>query len=418
MYKKIILNLTFLFCLQRLVIAQNNNSPYSMYGIGDIEQSGFDRSSGMGHAGMALFSNRFLNNSNAASLANLDDYFFNFELATRLKLVTYTGNPISSASGQSSDMQIKKISIAMKIKPKWGLSIGLQPYSSSNYSFFDSKYLIGNNSTLPSYYEGSGSINQLYLAAGYKVSKSLSLGLQASYLFGQLNQTETLATGNGIDSSVITTRKAIIGAPLLKPSFQYTAKLNSKWKMFLGGTATFKTSLNPSYNLSVVYGNSTVSTNSDFKSQDIVLPAQYAGSIAARLKDKFTFAVDYSFQNWSDQNYKGISYQLINSRSLAFGFEVSDKRTFKDLSFERQFFQTGVFINNSYLQINGQQIGSYGATIGYGTNFLRSNLGLQISLEAGKRGTTNVGLIEEAYGQLNFIFSYRDFWFVKVKRFD
>ncbi len=418
MYKKIILNLAFLFCLQRIVIAQNNNSPYSMYGIGDIEQSNFDRTSGMGHAGMALFSNRFLNNSNAASLANLDDYFFNFEMDARLKLVTYSGNPISSASGQSSDMQIKKVSIAMKVKPKWGVSIGLLPYSNSNYSFYDTKNLVGNNLSLPAYYEGSGSINNFYIATGYKVSKNLSVGLQASYLFGQLNQTETLATGNGVDSSLITSRKVIISAPLFKPSFQYTAKINYKWRLFLGGTATIKSTISPNYDLSVTYGNSTVSTNNDFKSKDIILPAQYSGSIAARLKDKYTFAVDYSFQNWSDQNYKGISYQLINSKKIALGFEVADKKTFKDLTFEKQFFQTGVFVNNSYLQLNGQQIGSYGATLGYGTNFLRSNLSLQVSLEAGRRGTVTQGLIEETYGQLNFIFSYRDFWFVKIKRFD
>jgi len=418
MYKKIILNLAFLFCLQRIVIAQNNNSPYSMYGIGDIEQSSFDRTSGMGHAGMALSSNRFLNNSNTASLANLDDFFFNFELDTRLKLVTYTGNPISNSSGQSSDMQIKKVSIAMKIKPKWGVGIGLLPYSSSNYSFYDTKNLVGNNASLPAYYEGTGSINHFYIATGYKVSKNLSLGLQASYLFGQLNQSETLATGYGIDSSLVTTRKAIVSSPLFKPSFQYNTRINRKWRLYLGGTATLKTTISPTYNLSVNYGYSTVSTNNDFKSHDIILPAQYSGSIAARLKDKFTFAVDYSFQNWSNQNYKGISYQLVDSRKLAFGFEVSDKKTFKDLTFEKQFFQTGVFVNNSYLQISGQQIGSYGATIGYGTNFLRSNLSLQIGLEAGKRGTVTQGLIEETYGQLNFIFSYRDYWFVKIKRFD
>ena len=418
MNKKILLNIAFLVLLQKIVLAQNNNSPYSMYGIGDIEQSNFDRTSGMGHAGMALSSNRFLNSSNAASLANLDDKFFNFEMTARLKLITYTGDPISSSSGQSSDMQIKKIAVAMKIKPRWGLSLGLLPYSNSNYSFLDTKNLIGNNISVPAYYQGSGSMNQLFAAVGYKVAKGFSVGLQASYLFGQMNQTETIGSGNGVDSTIVTSRKIVISSPLIKPSFQYNTKLNHNWSVFFGGTATIKTTINPSYNLSVTDGNSTVATFSDFRSQQIVLPAQYTGSIAARLKDKYTLAVDYSFQNWNDQKYKGISYQLINSNTLGIGFEIADKRTFKDLSFERQFFQTGVFINNSYLQINGQQVGSYGATFGYGTNFLRSSLGMQISLEVGKRGTTTQGLIEETYGQLNFIFSYRDFWYVKVKRFD
>jgi hypothetical protein len=36
-------------------MAQNNTSPYSMLGIGDLEKSNFDRTSGMGHAGVARF---------------------------------------------------------------------------------------------------------------------------------------------------------------------------------------------------------------------------------------------------------------------------------------------------------------------------------------------------------------------------
>jgi len=418
MYNKILLNFLIIICLQKIAIGQNNNSPYSLYGIGDIEQSNFDRSSGMGHAGMSLWSNRFLNNSNPASLANLDDKFFNFEFSTRLRLTTYTGDPISSSAGQSSDMQIKKIAFAMKLKPKLGISLGLLPYSTSNYSFLDAKNLIGNSIRVPAYYQGSGNLSQLYVAAGYQLTKGFTIGLQASYLFGQMNQTESIGAGYGIDSTLVTTRKIIISSPLIKPSFQYNAKLTHDWRLYLGGTATIKTTINPNYNLSVSDGNSTVANYSDFKSKNIVLPSIYSGSIAAKLKDKYTFAVDYSFQNWGDQNYKGLSYQLINSNTLGIGIEIADKRTFKDLSFERQFFQTGVFINNSYLQINGQQIGSYGATFGYGTNFLRSSLGMQVSVEVGKRGTTAQGLIEETYGQLNFIFSYRDFWYVKVKRFD
>ena len=66
--------------------AQNNSSPYSIIGIGDIEKSSFDRTSGMGHAGVALSSNRYIYQANPASYAALDQHFFHFEAAARLNM--------------------------------------------------------------------------------------------------------------------------------------------------------------------------------------------------------------------------------------------------------------------------------------------------------------------------------------------
>ena len=421
---KVILNIAAFVCLQQVVFGQNNNSPYSIYGIGDLEQSSFDRTSGMGHAGMSLTSNRFLYNSNPASLSGLDDKFFNFEMSLRTQIINYTGTPIATGSDASSDLQVKKMCLALKIKPRWGISMGLLPYSTANYSFTNNKYIEGtDNASVPAYYQGTGSINQVYLSNSYKLSKNFSIGLQSSYLFGQLNQTETIAAGYGIDSGLITTRRIIFGRLYFKPGFQFNTKISSNLRLYLGGTATIKTTVNGIYNLSVTDGPSNLpppqnSYFNNFKNNDIVIPALYTGSIAAKLKDKYTLAVDYSFQNWGSTNIQGVGYKLVNSNSLGVGFEVSKKQKFKDIIFERHFWQAGFYYNNSYLQVAGQQIIDYGITFGGGKNFVRSNLGLQLNMELGVRGTTSVGLIQENYAKINLILSYRDFWFVKIKRFD
>ena len=418
MTKKFILNIAAILCFNCVVFGQNNNAPYSIIGIGDIEHSSFDRTSGMGHAGMALSSNRFLYNANAASLSALDNKFFNFEMSTSTKVVQYSGTPISSIASSSSDLQIKKISLAIKVKPRWGIGFGLLPYSNTSYQFYSNKYIIGTNNTTSAYYQGSGHVSQLYLSNGYQLTRGLSIGLQAAYMFGQLNQTENISPGGGIDSSLVTTRKINVGSPYLKPGFQYETKINRNWQLHFGGTATFKTSINGEYNLSVTDGNTTLPAYNNFKGQVITLPAQYSGSIAAKLKDKYTFAVDYSYQNWNDLNVHGYNYRLVNSNFLAAGFELSKKQTYRDITFERHFLQAGVFYSNSYLQVNGQQIANYGVTFGGGKNLVRSNLGVQLNMELGIHGTTNASLIEERYAQINFILSYRDFWFVKVKKFD
>ena len=66
--KKIYLGLIVIFCCTS-GFAQNTASPYSILGIGDIEKSYFDKTSAMGHAGIALTSDRSVLLSNPASLS-------------------------------------------------------------------------------------------------------------------------------------------------------------------------------------------------------------------------------------------------------------------------------------------------------------------------------------------------------------
>lgn len=399
--------------------AQNNTSPYSMLGIGDMEKSMFDRTSGMGHAGLALSSNRFLYQGNPASYVKLDEHFFYVEVATRFRSVGYSGSPITDpAQSYSTDMQFKKIALAIRPKPRWAISVGLLPFSTSNYSFYGKKNIQGSNLTTDAYYEGTGSTNQFYIANSFAVTKKLSVGLQASYLFGQLQETETL-NGEISDSVLSTNRNIFIGNPYLKLGVQYKTKINKDWDLSLGATIANKTRLKADYHLLVKDGNSILVDNEYYKSNYFTIPVTYAGGIAATYQKDFTFAIDYNYQGWSSLNYKGISYSLENSQKISAGAEYSKKLSYLNQAFEKYFFQGGFFYNNSYLRIAGQQLKDVGATLGAGIQLARSGLGLQGALEIGTRGTTNAGLIKEKYTQFNITISYRDFWISrKMKKYD
>ena len=408
-----------------VVKAQNNTSPYSIVGIGDNEKSNFDRTSGMGHTGLALASdvtNRYLYHGNPASYAGLQDKFFNFEVAARYKGVSYAGSPIGNASSsQSSDLQFKKLVVAIKIKPKWGAAIGLLPFSTSNYSYYSFKNVQGSNVSVPTYNEGTGSTNQFFIANSYKINKHLSVGLHTAYIFGQLDQKETLLTSIS-DSLLINDRNVLLGSFYFKGGLQFQTKLSSKWQLLAGATGSLKTPLKANYQLKVTDGSTALIKNEQYKNTYFNLPLMYAGGLAARFKDKYTFAADYNFQSWTGANPNAFNYQLVNSSRYSVGFEYSKKIVYRayqgDLVAEKYFLQTGLFYSNSYLRIYGQQLTDYGLTIGAGFNSIKSNLGLLMGLEIGRRGTTDLGLIRETYTQLQLIFVYRDFWRVKLKRYN
>ena len=161
--------------------AQNVTSPYSIIGIGDLEQSYFNRTSGMANTGIAYSNNNFVTINNPASLTSLTNQLFNVELAGRGKFVQFTGSGITPGL-TAKDFSVEKLSLGIRINKWWGASAGLMPFSTSNYSFSGLQGWSGTNLVLPVDYNGSGGVNRYYLANGFKVSKNLSVGVNLSLI--------------------------------------------------------------------------------------------------------------------------------------------------------------------------------------------------------------------------------------------
>jgi hypothetical protein len=420
MSKKYVLIVSVLIFVGK-VNAQNNASPYSIIGIGDIEKSSFDRTTGMGYAGVALSSSKSLFSINPASYSFLDDYHFNVETSIRYKAISYVGKPITDgANSSSADLVSKKIVFAIKIKPKWGFSFGLLPFSTTNYSFSAKKTVQGTGFTTDAYYEGSGSVNQAYIANSYRIAKGLSVGLQLSYLFGQQQQEETIGTDLS-GGSLYTKRNISLSKGFAVAGIQYNTKLNKKWNIAFGATISNKTQLDATYSLLVQDGTQTIEDNEKYKSSYFTLPFMFTIGVAATLNDKYSFAVDYNHQDWNSAKNTGVNYTLTNSDRLSAGFQYSQKKplpaylqnyTNKNTVYEKSFFQAGIFYSNSYLKMYDQQLKDYGFTIGGGIHSSRG-LGIQGALEVGQRGTTANGLIKENYTQFTLTLLYKEIWYGK-----
>ncbi|MEI8109848.1 MAG: hypothetical protein WCH59_02570 [Chitinophagia bacterium] len=402
--------------------AQNNTSPYSMIGIGDIEKSFFDRTTGMGNAGVARSSNRFIYQANPASYAALDQHFFHFEASARFKYVSYTGDPVSDfANNKSNDLQFKKVNLGTKVTPRWAIGLGLQPFSTVNYSFAAEKPIQGSNLFASAFYSGTGSTNMAFITNSFVVNRNLNIGLQTSYLFGQIEERETLS-GQLTDSAIVTSRNVSIGQARFKLGIQYQTKLNKLWDIAAGGTISNKTDLKANYSLKAVSGNTILLENDYYKTSYFTLPVSYHAGVATTYRNAFTLAFDYNYEGWRETNYQGVSYILDNSQRYSGGFEFSKKSAYMNQMYERYFLQTGFSYSNSYLRINGIQLKDYGLTFGAGAELSRtplSSLAIQGAVELGIRGTTDKGLIRERYTQFTLSLCYRDFWFSrKMKRYE
>ena len=422
------MNKSIIFCffvfLSFISKGQTNNSPYSIIGIGDIENSYFDRTAGMANTGVAVWSKRNLIQNNPATFVRLDTIpfktSFNFEISGRYNGVNYSGTPITNATdNNSTDLQFKKAALAVRLRPRWALSLGLLPFSSSNYSFYENKQVSGSNYSVPSYIQGSGNVSQFYLANSFAITRHLSFGIHTAILFGQFSQIETISSSSVSDSVLTTTRNYSVSSPYIKFGFQYDKDVTNKWNIAIGSTVSLQAKLSGIYDLTVMNGSNTFKTVESNANNYFTIPVSYTGGIATTYAQKLTLAADYNFQPWSSFNYSGLGYKVVDSKRYSVGGQYSGNIKFPNgIVAEKYFLQAGFFYTDSYLQIFGQQIQDHGASIGAGFNSLKSGLGLSAALMVGSKGTTSQNLVKQNYTQISFTLSYRDFWFTAKKKYD
>lgn len=418
--KKIFLALTLVACCVK-TNAQNTASPYSIIGIGNIEKSSFDKTSGLGYAGVALVSDKDVLIGNPASLSFLRNYSyyhntFYFDIAARYKNVNYSGDPIkNSTANQSNDLQFRKLTFTTKPKPKWGLSFGLLPFSSTNYSFTGVRRVQGSNETVPAAYDGNGSTNLIYLSNSLALSKKLSIGVQSAVLFGNFKDREVVYSA--ITDSVLTKEKTVFVSKIVfKGGIIFKDTINKNWNYSLGATGSLRSNMRANYKVKITDGASILKDNEDLITNYTSLPAIFTTGLAVNFKNTYTFVLDYAHQDWSSLNIKGLNYSLKNSDRISTGInyhfypKANDKK-------KEHFLQLGYYNHNTNLSIYGEKINEFAFTLGAGIQL--GSLTLQAALEAGSKGTTNMGLVKENFTQFGIGLTYRDLWnSKKIKRYN
>lgn len=405
------------------VTAQQNSAPYSQMGLGDLDGGFYNRTSGMANTGIGYRSNRFLINNNPASFTGLADQYFTMETALRGEYSTYAGNQVNIASTESGDITFRKLIMGIKLSHHWGSSIGLLPYSTQNYEFTVPYNISGTTVQIADhYYQGHGSVNRAYWANAYEFFHHLSIGVDASYIFGQLNQNDIIqSTGTG-QTLVSTTNNTNLQNLYVTYGAQLYGRVGKKWNYSIGGTYSTKAALLAASTKQVLNNDSLMLQNIQDQEGYLYLPEAWGVGIALTDKQKYTFLADYRYQNWNgvaaQNTYPGQAYGIASAERGSIGFEISKKKVFYNTLVELSYLQGGLYYEKSYLQINGQQIKDYGITFGFGANALKSPLAYSVIFQYGIKGTTNNELIRQNYADVTFLINFGQIWYTKGKKFD
>jgi hypothetical protein len=427
MIKKIIFFLTVAVSVQAFS-QRSSSSPYSFFGVGEEFGTRTVEQISMGSIGAAYSSDRYLNFVNPASLSELRYATYVFGILNN-GLTVKDGTTNQSSSSTS----LSYFSFAFPISKKMGVVFGMQPTSAVGYSLINT---INDTSGDPidiTQFSGTGAVNRVYGGFGLKLFEGFSVGLEADFLFGNvennvLNIRDNVALGTkNVEDSNIRGASVKVGAQY-KTEIRNDIHLNLGASMKLSNTLK-STGVENTYSLSIGAFGSESPRDTIFSGSlrgSLERPLETVLGVGLGKKDKWYAELNYKYQDallptgYLDNTAQSFLYG--DSNRISFGGFFIPKFNSISSYWQRVTYRFGVKYENTGLLVNGvpnsttfTEINDFGISFGLGLPLGNRVSNLNFAFEYGKKGTTDNGLLQENYLNLRLSLSLNDIWFVKRK---
>ncbi len=402
--------------------AQNTYSPYSVFGVGDLQGMGLAHNLAMGGVGISTANPFHLNNKNPALLTA--NRVVVFETAVTMEQKDLSTEELAQ---QNTTGGLGYIAFGFPvIRDVWTMSVGLMPYSIVNYESQDLGFVPGTDAILATTFNGSGGITQAYFASGLKLLKGLSVGFRAAYLFGSIRQETEFFVENTNYLTASVTRNAFsdiafsFGAAYRLELVKDQNYLNFGVTYDLGGDRNV-TRLERLERRDLSGDPQTPRDDPPYLVTDdlegsLQLPAAVGLGIGFEKALKWTVAADFTTSKWSEyRGFDGGLEGLADRTEIAIGGSYIPDPFAVGSYMKRVTYMLGFNYQNTPYLVNDQQIDDFG--INFGVAFpLRNISRLTLAFKVGQRGTTDNDLIQERYYRAFLGITINDNkWFIRRK---
>lgn len=428
-------NKSFLLGFSLLILSQfassqnNTNSPYTRFGYGELIDANSGEQRAMGGVSFGARSNKYINSLNPASYSAVDSMTFMFDLGSSA-LISRFSQPTGSKTTFNANLEY--ISLQFPIYKWLGFSAGVLPYSFSGYDFNQKDTVTTPTSTnvsdtigYTSSFSGQGGFSQVYGGVSANFFNHISVGINAYYMFGSLNNYRILSFSNStnatnetqLKSITSTTQKNSITANNLR--FRYGAQFYNtfadKHDLTLGLIYEQKTKFNG--NFSQVKFDSQTDTMSVAGSSDFELPQTLGAGVFYTFDKKISVGLDYSLQQWAHARYFGQTDSLNNRSKISVGLEYIPNPRARKFA-DKIHYRAGFNVSDSYYNVNGNiPPKNFGISFGLGLPLYNKATNtvsmLNTTFEYGKIGSSS--LLREDYFKFSLNVVFNEHWFFKSK---
>ena len=444
---------TFVAVSMREVSAQGGAavtaySPYTMFGIGELQTIGTTQMRSMGGVGVAWRSTQMPSMVNPAgySATMKNSFLFNVGIEGNFlqnvqKQYDANGDFSRLAKNGKNSVNIHEVAVQFPLAKRLGMGLSLMPYSSVGYkmSFLDQSDEVAGNVGAASYlYSGDGDVTEVKLGVGWEPFKNFSIGIAAKYYWGKITHNYTSAVdnnfvGQGSFLSVVGEDEYAISNFKFQVGLQWNMVATDKHLLTLGATYDYGGGLRPKVTKNIALNNTYETT---IIRETGVSQMQLPHSVKAGLmyqNPTFMAAVEYEFQAWGGGNQGRFEENITNSMKVKYvdthtakvGFSYTPNRFDVRNYFKRVSYRLGARYSNYYQEYNGKAIPQIAVTagIGFPIKFMGTS-SVDLSFEYGMRGShalmnaaPKIGMIRQDYFKVGLGFSLfgEDYWFVRPK---
>ncbi len=416
------------------------SSPYSRYGLGLIDPVALPQNIAMG--GITAATNNIsgynnINPANPASYSNINLTTIDIGLYSNIITLSKTGY----ASQTNSNFRLGHVAFGIPISKHSAFSFGLMPYSELGYKYTQTlsrgygTSSPADTNVVNNIYSGEGGLSKAHLGYGIGIGKHLSVGANASYIFGDLKQyasTEFPVTGTSVFYGAFNSRQETnnyVSGLNYDYGAQYTVDFSDTKHLTFGYSGSASTKLNTQTSFIVSQYQTNYTTNVESPAADtvinqrnnfakIVLPQTNRFGIAYKVDNSFLIGADYSMGQWSKLTINGVNQGLQNTSGINVGGQFNPNYNSLNSYWALVDYRLGAHYEKTSVIINNQSINQYGVTFGLGLPLARNGTSfykVNFAADIGRRGTLDNALIRETYINLHLSFTLNDKWFTKYK---
>lgn len=426
--KKILISVIMMASAATAWAQSGTNSPYSQFGYGILSDQSQSMNRGMNGLAYGFHERNQVNALNPASYSALDSLSFIFDAGISGQISNFSEN---GAKHYAKNADIEYIVGAFRIFRRTGVSFGLLPYSNVGYNYYNSDYIDGTKTT--SYintYAGEGGIHRLYIGLGWAPIKEVALGVNVSYMWGDLYNSVTNSYSDASVNSLAKLYSAELKGFSVDLGLQYTAKVSKKDWVTLGVTFSPKHKMKGSPECLVYSYNSqtqVADTTTYTIDKGMKLPLTIGSGLMWNHDNKLKIGFDYQFMKWEDiafPQYTNVNnaakYTLnenyFNNRSkFTLGGEYCPGERSRSF-FKRIHYRAGVSYTTPYLKINGQDgPKEKAASIGFGIPIINGYNNRSMLSISGQWVQSTDAFIKENTFRINIGFTFNERWFAKFK---
>jgi len=401
------------------------NSPYSQFGLGQLSESLLPQNRSLGGVAAGLRKPGTYNNvnlANPASYSAIQITTFDIGLYTGFTSLSKSGTKETSFTGS-----LNHLVFGVPVTKTSALSFGILPYSTMGFRTRTPANIDGNTE-INKIFNGEGGISKAYLGYGFQLGKHVSLGANASYLFGKLEKNRDTEFP---DASYINSRNQVkrsLGGFSFDYGAQYFTQVSKKLKLTLGYSGSSQSNIKSTttdattrYTLDA-NGNENIPLDTTYfkegNSETVKLPLNHRFGFVLEESNKWLIGADVTMGQWSKYREGSTNPGLQNSLGIGVGAQITPDITAVGSYFKLVDYRFGFKYDKSYIRYNNNDIKQYALTLGLGlplpsnrSTFYKINLGTEL----GQRGNSNNGLIRERFANIYLGFTLNDRWFQRYK---